>query len=128
MIDWVAWEYEPGRPSCDDCKESYEFKKEVAPCFNCEKPKHLNSKNKEALRLWELCSNLSRKHDGMSGQRMTLTVSEIESLCNAYGKSIDDFEKIILVEQIAYPLLCRQDAINAEMKKAQEKRNTICPV
>jgi len=37
--------------------------------------------------------------------KQPLKVSEIKSLCEAYGMGLDGFEKVLTIEDIVYPMI-----------------------
>lgn len=41
----------------------------------------------------------------MSVVQQRLKVSEIRSLCESYGAGLDVFEKVLMIEDIAYPMI-----------------------
>ena len=42
---------------------------------------------------------------GMSVVKQRLKVSEIRSLCETYGVGLDDFEKVLMIEDVVYPMI-----------------------
>lgn len=41
----------------------------------------------------------------MSVVQQRLKVSEVGSLCERYGAYLDDFEKVLMIEDIAFPMI-----------------------
>lgn len=65
----------------------------------------------------------------MSGSRLKLESTKVKCICETYDAYFEDFEKILLIEKIAYPLMLQNDKLESDRKKADANRNkSICPV
>jgi hypothetical protein len=58
--------------------------------------------NRLAWSLWRICSDF-RKFDRMVGVIEKLEIPAVLDICRAYDATQEDFEKILLIEQIFYP-------------------------
>jgi hypothetical protein len=41
----------------------------------------------------------------MSVVQQRIKTSEVMSLCEVYGAHLDDFEKVLMIEDVAYPMI-----------------------
>jgi hypothetical protein len=88
--------------NCDFCKLTYSGN---PPCGTdiCEAPPlELSYTNRLSWELWLIASNYGR---GDGEGFFPIKASEVLSLCEAYDASLDDFEKILYVEENIRPYL-----------------------
>lgn len=100
----MTWENTPGHLSCDDCTDTFKNFNDDPPCDDCSKPKYLFSENELAVKLWQICSYHSRPVAGMGGV-MPLMISEVKAVCEVYRANLQDFEKILKIEQAVFPMI-----------------------
>jgi hypothetical protein len=88
------------------------------PCSTCPKPKEdLNPANIEAINIWNKCNTYERDSSDMSGTPKRLKTRDIIPLCEVYDLTRDEFEKILMIESIVYPYICKQAKQQQEANK-----------
>ena len=61
-----------------------------------------------AYKLWGLCNHQRGHTIGLSGASLNqLSIVDIVSLCEAYNATTIDFEKVLYIERIVYPIIAR---------------------
>jgi len=93
-------------------------------CEACSKPSKLVSSNNLAVSIWNKCNNC-RTIDGMSGSRQPLKNTEIIAVRNEYvdhGATHLDYEKVLEMEDVVYPLLLKADKAEREKNTANKKK------
>ena len=78
------------------------------PCTTCEKPAGLMPANHLPLKIWQVCSSARPIHE-MSGSRMPLPPSEIIAVCGAHDATRQEFDRVMMIEAIVYPMIQEQD-------------------
>lgn len=59
-------------------------------------------------KLWHICSQFCRPFDGMGGAVLPLSASDALLVCSGYGETDRTFERILMIEQILYPIISKK--------------------
>lgn len=79
------------------------------PCASCDKPVCLFPANEKAFAIWDLCNRSRDIAFAMNGIKpMKLKNSEIIATRDALMGSREDFEKVISIEEVAYPYIVQE--------------------
>jgi len=90
------------------------------PCDTCQKPKELLIENHLSWKIWAICDRTSRQI-GFSSIGPIDVKTAIE-LCHAYDGYLEDFEKVLMIEDIVFPRLISQAKKRADLEASQKKR------
>ena len=101
----MSWNYDPHGTNCEDCRETYRLEKLDPPCGSCKKPEDIDPENMSIVNLWQRCSNSERDYSDMSGTPKRLKTGDIIPVCELYGCSRGDLERVLLIESVVYPFL-----------------------
>jgi hypothetical protein len=88
--------------------ETYE--PDLPPCEKCPLPPRLYPKNREALEMWRK-SYMARGTDVIASgvvRPARLGPMDIKALCEGLGGDHEHFERMLLIESIAYPWICKE--------------------
>lgn len=121
-MGWVEWSLGDAA-SCENCRATFGLTGEEPPCEECAKPTHLMPENETALRLWSMLSGYDRPViAGAQGDiRLPLRNADAINLCNTYNATLEDFEKVMMIEGVAFPLLTK--IWDRERSTHQEAKN-----
>lgn len=86
-------------------------------CEDCEAP-YLMSGNYVSWKVWMLCHSHDREYGFGLG---SINTDAIAQEMQRRGGRMEDYDKVLLIESAAYPLLKKQSDINSDKKQQENK-------
>jgi len=121
-MNYVPWMVKSGKVNCTECRELYSVDGLEPPCGTeeCDKPSDLMPENQMAWMLWILLSNYGR---GCGDGVYPIQIHNVISTCDVYDSTEDDFEKVLYIEELAYPVIVDDynNRLNTKMKAGKEE-------
>lgn len=91
------------------------------PCDECSKPKALYRENLLPWNIWGTCHKYGRQ-SGFSGIP-PLDIRAVFATCEKYDATEEDYEKVLLIEDIMLPRLRKKYEQEAKAQRESEKGN-----